>query len=195
MAVSRALRRLLRIRDLEEEQNRLALESALGELRGLEHALAATAGRDHRGRELVKDSAFSGLLPDRVAGLEETRAAGRHAAAIGPRIETVKGQVTTLRQAFLLKRVERRQAETLIGETEAREAIAADRRGQQSLDDWYRSRLYREAAAADDSGPVAPGPVSQGLARTQASRSEIECASEKLERESTRSGSRVPESE
>ena len=32
MAVSRALRRLLRVRELEEEQSRLALESALGEL-------------------------------------------------------------------------------------------------------------------------------------------------------------------
>jgi len=45
MAVSRALRRLLRIRELEEEQNRLALESALGELNRLEYALEATIER------------------------------------------------------------------------------------------------------------------------------------------------------
>ncbi|MGA2806754.1 MAG: hypothetical protein ABSE87_01400 [Terracidiphilus sp.] len=193
MAVSRALRRLLRIRDLEEEQNRLALESALGELHGLERALTATANRDREGRALVKASAHSGLLPDRLAGLEETRAASRHAKAIGPRIETMKGQVTTLRQAFLLKRVERRQAETLIGETEAREAIAADRRGQQSLDDWYRSRLYREATDAEDSGAVAPAP--QGHAKRQPAQSEIDCAAEKLESQSIQSENRVPESE
>ena len=41
MAISRALRRLLRIRNLEEEQSRLAVESALVELRRLEHALRA----------------------------------------------------------------------------------------------------------------------------------------------------------
>jgi hypothetical protein len=49
------------------------------------------------------------------------------------------------RQEFLSKRVERRQAETLIAETEAREAIVDGRRTQQSFDDWYSSRLYRDA--------------------------------------------------
>ena len=39
MAVSRALRRLLRIRDLEEEQHRLFLESAMGQMQALESAL------------------------------------------------------------------------------------------------------------------------------------------------------------
>ena len=86
MAASRALRRLLRIRDIEEEQSRLALESALSQLNRLEHALAATAERDRRGRRLVDASARTGELPDRLAGLEETRAAGRHAAALAPRI-------------------------------------------------------------------------------------------------------------
>src|ERR1039458_373198 len=81
MAVSRALRRLLRIRSLEEEQRRLALESAIGELNRLEHALAATAQQDRRGRRLVEVSARSGELPDRLAGPEETGAATRHAAA------------------------------------------------------------------------------------------------------------------
>jgi len=42
MAVSRALRRLLRIRDLEEEQCRLALDSAVSERNRLEHVLTAT---------------------------------------------------------------------------------------------------------------------------------------------------------
>jgi hypothetical protein len=48
------------------------------------------------------------------------------------------------REEYLLKRVERRQAETLIQETEARDAIVDGRRGQQTLDDWYSSRLYRD---------------------------------------------------
>ena len=39
MAISRGLRRLLRVRNLEEEQSRQALESALGELNRLESAL------------------------------------------------------------------------------------------------------------------------------------------------------------
>ena len=56
MAASRALRRLLRIRELQEEQSRLALESALGELHRLEHALASTFVRERRGRSLVQAS-------------------------------------------------------------------------------------------------------------------------------------------
>jgi hypothetical protein len=149
MAVSRALRRLLRIRDLEEGQSRLALESALGELHRLEHALTATVERERRGRRLVGDSARTGQLPDRLAGLEETRSSVRHAAALEPRIEAMGDDVAMLRREFLGKRIERRQAETLIQETEAEDAIAAGRRGQQALDDWYGSRLYREGAEAE----------------------------------------------
>jgi hypothetical protein len=37
----------------------------------------------------------------------------------------------------------------LIQETEAREAIETDRRSQQSLDDWYSSRQYREEAEGE----------------------------------------------
>ena len=83
MAVSRALRRLLRIRDLQEEQSRLVLESALGELHRLENAMTATFVRDRQGRSLVQASARTGELPDRLAGLDETRAASRHAPAHG----------------------------------------------------------------------------------------------------------------
>lgn len=144
MAVSRALRRLLRIRDLEEEQCRLALESAVAELHRLEQALAATADRKRRGRSLVHTGVERNQLPDRLAGLEEARAADRLVAVLNPRIEAMEAEVAARRQAFLMKRVERRQAETLIEETEAREAIVVDRRTQQSLDDWFSSKRYRE---------------------------------------------------
>jgi hypothetical protein len=156
MAVSRALRRLLRIRELQEEQSRLALESALGELHRLEHALAATLERERRGRSLVQASVQTGELPDRLAGLEESRSASLHAAALGTGIDGMGEEVSDRRQEFLSKRVERRQAETLIAETEAREAIVAGRRGQQSLDDWYSSRRYRAAGKEEaDTEPAA----------------------------------------
>jgi len=165
MTVSRAIRRLLRIRDLEEEQSRIALELAVGELHRLDHALEVTIARGRLGRRLVEASAHSGQLPDRLAGLEETRSAVCHAKALGPKIETMREQVAERRQAFLLKRVERRQAETLIKETEERDAIEAGRRGQQALDSWFSSRLYREGLEAEPSKPVvlssdSPGSIS-----------------------------------
>jgi hypothetical protein len=156
MAVSRALRRLLRIRDLQEEQSRLVLESALGELHRLENAMTATFVRDRQGRSLVQASARTGELPDRLAGLDETRAASRHAAALGPRIDAMGEEVAGLRQEFLSKRVERRQAETLIQETEARNAIESSRRSQQTLDDWYGSRLRGNGSGARADGEPVP---------------------------------------
>ncbi|MFZ1084999.1 MAG: hypothetical protein WAN35_08540 [Terracidiphilus sp.] len=153
MAVSRALRRLLRIRELEEEQNRLALESASGELNRLERALAAAFERERQGRRLVEAGARNNQLMDRLAGMEETRSAALHATALGPRIDSKNEEVAARRQEFLAKRVERRQAETLIEETEAREAIEADRRAQQSLDDWYSSQQFRESANPEPSQP------------------------------------------
>jgi len=67
------------------------------------------------------------------------------------------------REDFLGKRVERRQAETLIQETEAQDAVEADRRGQQTLDDWYSSRLYREAAESEPPESTGAKPASQAF--------------------------------
>jgi flagellar export protein FliJ len=161
MAVSRALRRLLRIRDLEEEQGKIALENALGELNRLENALTATTARDHRGRMLVESSAHSGQLADRIAGIEEVRIAKRHAELLGPRIENKAEEVIERRQAYLEKRVERRQAETLISETEARDAVETNRRSQQGIDDWYRNRLHRNTAEENDRISTAAVPPSE----------------------------------
>lgn len=157
MAVSRALRRLLRIRDLEEEQARLALNSALGDLHTLQHALAVTVERYRRGRRLVDESAKTGELPDRVAGIEETRTADRFSHALAPRIADAEQDVAALREAYLAKRVERRQAGTLIEEAEARDALETDRRSQQALDDWFRNRLYRAGEETDAAGPADAG--------------------------------------
>src|SRR5579859_2573232 len=142
MAVSRALKRLLRVLNLEEDQARLALESAVGDLAQLKRALSATTVRARGGRRLVVTSAQTGELPDRLAGLEETYAAKRRAEALAPRIVEAESRVEILRQAFLLKRVECRQAETLIQEAEVQDAIIAARRTQQGLDDWYLNRMH-----------------------------------------------------
>lgn len=171
MAVSRALRRLLHIRGLEEEQSRLALESALGEMNRARHALAEAGERDRRGRRLVETSARTGQLLDRLSGLEEGRAASRQAAALLPRIEAMEERVTEEREAFLAKRVERRQTETLLRETEARDAAEAGRRGQQALDEWYRSRLHGDEPATSEAAPVETGstePRTWGVSRVRA---------------------------
>jgi hypothetical protein len=148
VAVSRALRRLLRIREIEEEQCRLALEVATGDLNRLNTALAATGERERAGRRLVGTSARTGELTDRLAGLEEARSAERMAAALVPHIADAETDVALLRQEFLAKRVECRQAETLIEESRLLDAREQDRRSQDALDDWFRNRQFRERSNA-----------------------------------------------
>jgi hypothetical protein len=108
-------------------------------------------------------------LPDRLAGLEEARTADRIVSVLEPRIKAQEEEVVARRQEYLLKRIERRQAETLIQESEAREAIEADRRGQQSLDDWYGARQYREGADAGAPKPTADAFASSSPAETELS--------------------------
>ncbi len=82
-------------------------------------------------------------LMDRVAGLEEMRAARRHVAALTPRIAEAELAVTARRREFLAKRVERRQVESQIQKAELKEAVQAARRAQGELDGWFLSRARR----------------------------------------------------
>lgn len=159
MAFPRALRRLLRVLEIEEEQNRLTLESAQGELARLEHSLTVAKMRERSGRHLVVASASSGELADRLAGIAETAAAQQRVIALEPRIANMRVDVSTLREAFLSKRVERRQAETLITETETKDAVVSGRRNQQSLDDWYLNRFQGCRSSANTKGPESASDV------------------------------------
>ncbi|MGA3100470.1 MAG: flagellar FliJ family protein [Terracidiphilus sp.] len=151
MAASRAMRRLMQVRALEEELRQAALESAVGDLRRMELALVASEERERNGRQQVTASVRTGELVDRIAGLEETRAALRHGAALKPRIAEAELEVARRRQEFLAKRIERRQVETLIQKTEAEDAVDAGRRAQRELDDWFLSRA-QHGGGTNESG-------------------------------------------
>lgn len=144
MPVSNALKRLLRIRDLEQEQHRLALEAALSELRRLEAAMGSATERERRGRGELVASVRAGEREERHPALVETEIGQSHALVLAPRIRKAEAETARRRQAFLLKRLEHRQAETLIRETEAADEIEELRKGQQRLDEWYLSRALRE---------------------------------------------------
>lgn len=142
-AAVKPMRRLLRVLELEEEQAQRALEAATAELRLLENASQGARERERRGRASIAASAASGPVHDynstldRIAGLEDIRLGQRTAAALAPRIAEGQAKAAARREEFLAKRVERRQAETLVRAAEAREAREAAQREQQSLDDWF----------------------------------------------------------
>jgi hypothetical protein len=143
MAVGTPLRRLLRVLNLTEERAQVALEIALGQLRNLENAFDAAVEREHRGRRLLNASAQSEEVVDRHAALEESAAGRRIAALLHSQIAQTEQLATRRREEFFARRVERRQVETLLHESEARAAREEARRSQRLTDDWYLGRLQR----------------------------------------------------
>ena len=164
MAIAQGLRRLLRVREIEEEQSRIALDAALGNLGRLEAWERAARSREQRGRRLLTASASSGDAIDRRAAVEEIRGAGRATEVVRPRIAEARWVVTTRQAEYLSCRAQRRQVETLIQEAEARQAVDAERRRQQALDDWFRNRRLRHGAErkSDRGGDLVAKPIEPG---------------------------------
>jgi flagellar export protein FliJ len=141
MAGSRAMRRLLRVLELQEEQCRAQMETALADLKRLERDLATEGNREREGRRLVTASAESGELLHRLVGLEESRLAEKRIGALRPRIVEAEEVTGSRRSRFLEKRIERRQAETVVQTAEATHEMDAGRRSQRVLDDWFLRRV------------------------------------------------------
>ncbi len=140
MPLSNSLRRLLRIRVLQEEQERLALEAALSEADRVRSALEFCAQRGKDGRLVLTSGAQSGELTDRIAGLEEIKLADHAREALQVRVAEVERKAVILRENFIASRTLRRQTETLVEEREKRTEREEERRRQQDLDDWHGSR-------------------------------------------------------
>lgn len=153
MGVSKVFERLLRIRALEEEQRRASLASAVGELEALQRAGEAAIKCERQGHAQVRESAFSGEIVDRRAAVVQLEAARLHRSLLAPRIAASELESARRRQEFLEKRVERRQAGTLVEEALAREAIELDRRNQQTADESHTARRLRASASASKARP------------------------------------------
>ena len=154
MPVSNSLKRLLRIRDLEQEQHRIALESALTELRSLEAALAGATERERTGRVGFSAGVHTGEFLTRHSALAESSIGGRHIRTLSPALSRAEAEAMRRRQVFLHKRMELRQAETLIEEAASAGAIEQTRQGQRAHDEWFLSRTLRAAReSASESSP------------------------------------------
>lgn len=141
--------RLFCVREIEEEQRRAVLESALGELQALEVALAAGHLRKRDGEALLARSIGSSEFADRMAAQIEVAAARRRIAAIAPRLAAAEIAAAGARQEYLAKRLERRQAQTLIEGAHNLHSLESGRRDQQTLDETYGSRIHRQRREAD----------------------------------------------
>lgn len=135
MSVSSGLKRLLRVRSLQEEQRRLALESARDECDRLQKLLAALRERAANGRVIVKQGIGSADSADRIVGLAEQDLALRVGAHLGQAIEAAELRLLAVRAHYLSARTEKRQAEVLIANRQQEEARENARKEQRVLDE------------------------------------------------------------
>lgn len=140
MPISSAVRRLLRIRELREEQSRSDLENALHEMQQLRSALDAARSEAARSRAAIRESLRCEKPVHRIAGLAEEEIAHRHAAALADQAQTAEERAAEQRELFLARRIERRQVESLVHHGLDEEAREDARRNQSSLDEWFRFR-------------------------------------------------------
>ncbi len=145
MSAPKGIERLRRIRALEEEQLRLGLEAAVARVQSLEQARADAIEMERQGRASIAESAVSGEVSDRVAGVVQAEGARARRQRLGPRIAAAQMDVDESRRALLDKRVERHQAAVILEEAAAREELDSNRRAQRAVDDWFGARLRRNA--------------------------------------------------
>jgi flagellar biosynthesis chaperone FliJ len=143
MPGKRVLQRLLRIRELREEQSRVELEAAVGQRNRVGEEFMEAKSRETQGR-----SAFvAGISEDdrigRAAGMIEMEQARKERPRIATRLEAANAEVERQRDEFLAHRTARRQVETLVSAKQATLRAEAARRAQQTLDDWYGRRGSR----------------------------------------------------
>jgi hypothetical protein len=149
VAVSRGLRRLYELRQIEELQKASLFELAVAELDQLKNALEVAHIRKGNGRALVERSVMTGETQDRLFGVEEIAAAVRISAVLESRLRSAAEKVQRIRNEFLNKRLEKRQAGTLLESALEREAGLAQRKMQLALDEWTRLRRREEVGGQE----------------------------------------------
>ncbi len=146
------LERLLRIRELQEEQKRCQLNAASAKLEALHKSREVADEMKIRGQALVRASVSSGEMTDRQAGIIEAELAGRRSRGLTARILSAQEDAIELRQKFMDTRLERRQVETLVDIQDLREDMESDRSSQKSIDDWFGARTHRKGVCDENHG-------------------------------------------
>lgn len=135
MPVSRALRNLLKLRNLEAEQHGVVLKSAMSELHTLQEALARSRVRRTAACVAVPELLVDGL--DRKASLLQQDAEARIEQYLAVRRDEASARVEDARIKFVQKRTEQRKAELLVRAAQDREAADIERRLQRTIDEQH----------------------------------------------------------
>ena len=154
MSEGSRLRRLCALRRLEEQDGASQLGAAKAHLEQLEDDLKRARSRESAGRAILEAGIRTGLIQDRVVGVEEIASAVRSSKVLMARKRAAQEDVQRVMEKYLAKRTERSQAEDLLRVALEEEARAMQRRNQAALDEWHRLLHHgptRNAIEGDDS--------------------------------------------
>jgi len=140
MTISPVIARLLHIRELQEEQCRLELESALRAVQTLQAARGDAADRARRGRELIRASGWSNEPVERLSGIVEEGIAVRLQGLLEADIAQAEQRAGMRRETYVAARIGRSQIGTLVKRVADGEARRQAAMHQFDLDEWFRSR-------------------------------------------------------
>ncbi|WP_263359581.1 hypothetical protein [Acidicapsa ligni] len=149
MARPEVLRRVLRLRELQEEQSRLMLEAAAAERMRMERVMESAVQLQVSGRRSFLSAVLAADGPGRVGGNFDQQQGGSLKEQIAPQLAAAEIKVGQQRAEFLSRRTERRQVVILIENEQALADTAIERRTQQILDDWYGRRAQKEMQRRD----------------------------------------------
>jgi flagellar biosynthesis chaperone FliJ len=157
MAGKHVLRRLLRIRELEEDQRRLQLEALVMERDQVASTIQELSDQELAGRHSVIQHILEPDGAARAGALITMQQLRDQISLQQQRLETSEAALQSTRDSYLSSRTARLQIETLL-ELQLRLAQEqADRRSQQVLDQWYGQKIRnqdRDAAPSAQSGNV-----------------------------------------
>jgi flagellar export protein FliJ len=140
MSSGKALPRLLRLRQLEEEQARLELEAQLmARNMALERQQRIVERQDSERREF-EEAVQHARTADRTGAVMELGLILDQRLWAEKSLAAAESAVDRSRATFLQKRIGRRQVESLVEEQALLAREEANRRDQQQLDDWYGRR-------------------------------------------------------
>lgn len=157
--MSASLNRLLKIRRLVEESSRMELEQRVALATRIEHAQERERAAAHHSRE----EATKAVLDEGVSAQERANrrnmewanaeAATARRQPLRAMAEGARLRVMDARSAFLERRTERRQVESVLNAEQARWRTDQERRIQRDLDDWFGSKQVRQRRKATRKEP------------------------------------------
>jgi ribosome-binding ATPase YchF (GTP1/OBG family) len=162
--MSRSLKRILKIRELVEDQSRLRMETAMRDLAQIELNMDRWHRRQMFSREYGFDSLMKSDFEGRLAAEAEEYLSGQRVERLIPVRHNMQQQVFICRSDFLEKRKQTLQASTLLDKAEAEAEAERLKREQMALDEWYQSERMRAKLEEErrEKRKALPSPSSAG---------------------------------